>query len=86
MAQKHVSNDACSALQNAGRTYGGGIILGGIKAVSCATQDYIIFYKHKGFDVAYREYWKGHNDNKWRWKVKFGRYVNDDEILCWMRK
>ena len=40
----------------------------------------------RGYDIAYREYWKGHHNNKWKWKVKYGRYVDDDEILCWMRK
>lgn len=58
----------------------------GEETIIATTNDYIIYYKHKGFDVAYREYWKGCNNNKWRWKVRYGRYVNDDEILCWMRK
>lgn len=58
----------------------------GEKFIVATTYDYIIFYKHRGYDIAYREYWKGHHNNKWKWKVKYGRYVNDDEILCWMRK
>ena len=58
----------------------------GEETIVATTDDYIIFYKHKGFDVAYREYWKGRHNNKWKWKVRYGRYVNDDEILCWMRE
>lgn len=58
----------------------------GEETIVATTHDYIIFYKHRGYDIAYREYWKGHHNNKWKWKVKYGRYVDDDEILCWMRK
>ena len=58
----------------------------GEETIVSTTDDYIIFYKNKGFDVACREYWKGHNNNQWKWKVRYGRYVNEDEILCWMRK
>ena len=30
----------------------------GEETIVATTDDYIIFYKHKGFDVAYREYWR----------------------------
>lgn len=56
------------------------------ESIAVTTHQYIIFYKYGGYDVAYREYWKGHHNNKWKWRVDYGRYVNDDEILCWMRK
>lgn len=57
----------------------------GEEIIIATTDDYIIFYKHRGYDIAYREYWKGHHNDKWKWKVRYGRYVDDDEILCWMR-
>lgn len=53
--------------------------------IFATTDDYVIFYKHKGFDIASREFFVN-NSPKWSWKVKFGRYVKDDEILCWMKK
>lgn len=52
--------------------------------IVATTDDYVIFYKHKGFDIAYREFFVN-NSPVWCWKVKYGRYVKDDEILCWMK-
>lgn len=61
-------------------------LLIGEDTIVATTGDYIIFYKDKGHDVAYREYYRGNEDPKWRWKVRYGGYVDDDMIFCWMEK
>lgn len=48
------------------------------------TKEYIIFYKRKGYDIAYREWSK--DDPVWRWRIKYGRIVDDEDILCWMQR
>lgn len=45
-------------------------------------EDCIIFYGDGKHDIAYRRWTK---EEKWRWKIKLGPYVDDDKVLFWMR-
>lgn len=62
----------------------GGEIYAIVKGTVLATaSNYIIFYKDKGYDSAYREYYNG----KWSWKVDgIPHHVSDEDVVAFIEK
>lgn len=51
--------------------------------VLATTTNYIIFYKDKGHDSAYRQYYNG----KWSWVVDgVPRHVSDEDVVAFIEK